>query len=128
MTRNQLANSAFKSFSANPMFTVDPSGNITPTDPQTVLPNGTILIHAASAPSPAPAPYGGYVCAWRDGQCQCALLVTDLGTEKHMKIRSTPYTVAANAPEGDFTIYATLSEDGSGPTANATNGDLHVGH
>ena len=136
MTRNQSANSsASKNISANPMFTVASNGSIAPTDQQTVLQNGTILIQAASEASPAPAPYGGYVCAWRDNACRCASIVTDLGTEKHMKIRSTPYNVASNAPVNDYTIYTTLSESGPGPTAHpgatpipfTTNGTLHVG-
>jgi hypothetical protein len=50
-----------------------------------------------------------------------------------MKIRSTPYNVASNAPVNDYTIYTTLSESGPGPTALpgpipfTTNGTLHVG-
>jgi hypothetical protein len=136
MTRNQLANSAAKSLSGDPMFTVDSGGSITPTEQQIVLQGRTILIQAASESSPAPAPYSGYVCAWWNNACRCSSVVTDLGSEKHMKIRGTPYHVASNAPEHDYTIYTTQSESGPGPTSPpagapipfTTNGQLHVGH
>jgi hypothetical protein len=138
MTR-KLANSVPENVSGNPMFDVDSGGNITPTGvQQEVLQGGTILIQAKSEPA-APAPYSGYVCAWWNGACRCASLVTDLGTEKHMKVRGTPYNVAANAPEQYYTLYTTSSDTGPGPNAPVkspdgsikpftTNGQLHVGH
>ena len=124
MTRNQLSKNA-KPFSGNPIFTVDSSGNILPTNTQTVVHGGTILIQAASSST---SPYAGYVCAWQSGQCKCATLVTNLFNEPHMTINSTAYTISSSASEGsNFTLYTTLSEIGSGPTANGTNGDIHIG-
>jgi hypothetical protein len=126
MTRNQLANELTKKFSGDPMFTIDIAGKVQPTSPQLVERGGTVLIHADPASS---AQYAGYVCAWRNGACHCADLVTDLNGEPHMKVRGSAFHVnGTTTPDVEYEIYTTPSENGGGPSPNATNGDLHVGH
>lgn len=123
MTRNQLANQLITKISGDPMFTIDSAGKVQPTSPQSVDPGGTVLIQADPASN---TPYAGYVCAWRSG-CHCADLVTDLGGEPHMKVRSTPFHINASAMTGvDYTIYTGPSSSGPSPLEN--NGDLHIGH
>lgn len=121
---SQLSPSAVKKFDANPMFTVDGNGNILPTTTQTVAPGGSVLIQ----PDPASASqYSGYVCAWQSG-CKCSTIIANLGTENHMKINPTAYTVKSTAPTGNYTIYATTSESGGGgPSAMSGTGDIHIG-
>ena len=125
MTRNQLTPDHIKPFTSSPIFTVDGSGNIQPTAAQNVSRNATLLIQADSAST---TPYAGYVCAWRNNQCQCATLVSNLGGEPHMKISSSAYTVRSDAPAySQFTLYATLSETGDGPNEGFSDGDIRIG-
>lgn len=124
MTKNQFAPGHIKPHTSSPIFTVDSGENIAPTATQNMSPNDTLLIHADPAST---TPYGGYVCAWRNNQCQCAVLISNLGGEPHMKISSSAYSIRSDAPTGaEFTLYATLSETGDGPTPNATNGHIYV--
>jgi hypothetical protein len=127
MTKNQFAPGHIKPHTSSPIFTVDSSGYIAPTATQNMSPNDTLLIHADPAST---TPYGGYVCAWRNNQCQCAVLISNLGGEPHMEISSSAYSIRSDAPTGAaFTLYATLSETGGGPGTsdpNATNGHIYV--
>lgn len=124
MTRNQLA-ASLRNFASNAVFEVDTNGAITPNVQQIVSLGGTITVKALAS---ATSPYAGYVCAWRNGACRCSDIISDLGTERHMKIRSTAYNVRSNAPDRtDYVIYATLTETGTGPSSMASNGNLHVG-
>lgn len=126
MTRTQLANSAVKNLSAEATYVIDGDGQILPGTQQSVIAGATIAILADPS---SPSQYAGYVCAWRNGACRCASLVSDLDSgDAHMKIRPAPYHVAANAPEGAYTIYTPASGPLVGPIANENNGDLHVGH
>jgi hypothetical protein len=125
MTRNQLTPGQIKPFTSSPIFTVDGSGNIQPTATQTVARNDTLLIQADSAST---TPYAGYVCAWRNSQCECATLISNLGGEPHMKISSSAYSIQSSAPvNAHFTLYATLSETGGGPTEGFSDGDIRIG-
>jgi hypothetical protein len=125
MTRNQFAPKGIKPFSGDPMFTVDGNGNIQPTSTQEVNRGGTILIQADPAST---TPYAGYICAWRDGACRCAELITDLGGEPHMKIRATPYHVSATTtPNVSYVMYTTTAPQGSGPSPMESTGDIRVG-
>lgn len=125
MTQNQLTPGHIKPHTSSPIFTVDSSGNIAPTATQNMSRGDTLLIHADPGST---SPYSGYVCAWRNNQCQCAVLISNLGGEPHMEISSSAYSIRSDAPtDSYFTLYATPSENGGGPTANATNGEIHVG-
>lgn len=119
MTRNQLTKN-FTATLAGPIFTVDENGNITPTGQQRVVRGGSLFIQSTTT-------YTGYVCAWQQSACQCAAVIADLYGEPHMTANNT-YKISATAPvDSDYTLYATASDTGSGPTANATNGDIHIG-
>jgi hypothetical protein len=128
MTRNQLAKEVVKNISGNPIFTVDVHGKILPISQQSVDPSGSVLIQADSS---GQSLYSGYICAWRSGACRCADIIADLGGEKHMKVTNPPtsYPVKSNATTGlEYTIYATPTDTGGGPSPLESNGDLRVGH
>jgi hypothetical protein len=127
---NQVPQNFTGRVSVNPIFTVSDGGDITPTATQTVSRNGTVVIAAALAPngSPSSNPYTGYICAWGNGACRCSTLVSSTGSEPHM-VNQQSYAINANAPIGsNYTLYTTMSEnDTTGPTGNATQGDIHIG-
>jgi hypothetical protein len=125
MSRNQLSPSIVTQFEGSPIFTVDTIGNVKPTTPQSVTPEGNFLIQPADPT--ANSQYQGYVCAWRNGACRCSTVISNLGVEPHMMINDTPYTVKSTAPSGDYTLYTTTSEIGTGPTPAASVGDVHIG-
>ena len=124
MSRNQLTQKGVKPLDPSPMFTVDSNGNIQPTGTQTVTRGGSLLIQAS--PTSA-SPYTGYVCAWQ-GACRCSSVIADLHGEPHMQISSTPYTISSTAQVGgSYTIYATPSAPGGGPSPMAGTGDIYIG-
>jgi len=128
MTRNQLAKDIVSKFSADSTFTVDSNGNVTPANQQSVDPNGTVVIQAASSGS---APYSGYICAWRASACRCADIIANLGGEQHMRVTvpATTYSIKSNATTGlVYTVYGTPTENGSGPSQFESTGELRVGH
>src|SRR5215831_7822976 len=99
MTRNQFVQEAVKNFAGDPMFTVASNGNIQPTTQQSVDPGGSVLIQSDPA---AQTPYTGYICAWRNGACRCADIISNLGGEQHMRV-TVPvpsYDVKSNATTG----------------------------
>jgi len=125
MSRNQQPQDLVKNLSTNPIFTVDTAGNIQPTATQVVARGGTILIQPAV--SSGTTQYPGYVCAWQDG-CKCSAVISDLFGEPHMQINASAYTVKSSATiDAVYTVYATLSETGSGPGTNVTNGEIRIG-
>lgn len=122
MTRNQFAKDITK-FSTNPIFTVDGSGNVTPTDVQQAARNGSVLIHNSSSSA---THWTGYVCMWDSG-CHCQSIINNLNNLPHMKVsENTAYDIKSNAPLGDYEVYA-VSDSGV-PIANATNGTVHIGN
>lgn len=126
MTRNQLTQSNVTKYDSSPIFTVDyPYGNVQPTTEQSVTQGGSLLIQPAD-PS-GNVQYQGYVCAWQNGACRCSSVFSNLGSEPHMQISDTPYDIKSTAPVGDYTLYTTTSETGSGPTPAASVGDVHIG-
>lgn len=126
MNRNQQSPIVPTNLSASATFDVAGTGDITPTTQQTVDPGQSIQIQRSAS---ATSTYGGYICAWQNG-CKCSTIISDLGTEPHMKVHDLPtlYGIKSNAPTGEYTIYATPSENGSGPLQTENNGDLRVGH
>ena len=126
MTRNQLANDLLKKLSGDPILTVDGSGHISPTSQQIVVRGGTLLIQSDSA---GQGTYTGWICAYRSGACHCAELVTDLGTDPHMKVRNgSPYHISSSvAVDNVYQLYATANQP-SGPTQAENNGDIRVGN
>ena len=126
MTRNQLANDLLKKLSGDPILTVDGSGHIAPTTQQIVVRGGTLLIQSDSSGQGA---YTGWICAYRSGACHCAELVTDLGTDPHMKVRNgNPYHISSTvAVDLVYQLYATANQP-SGPSPTESNGDIRVGN
>lgn len=121
MTRNQLLPQYVKNWSGGVMFTVDGSGNITPTTQTTVYRGQTIVTQAATGGNTT---FNGHVCAQQNDVCQCSTLVDGLSSGSHMAI-GTGYTVKSSvALDSEFELYAVTA---SGPIANATNGDIQVG-
>src|ERR1044071_5122612 len=116
MTRNQLLPKFVKNWSGGVIFTVDGSGNITPTAPQTVYRGQTIVTQAATGGNTT---FSGHVCAQQNDVCQCTTLVDGLSSGSHMSI-GTGYTVKSNVPfDSEFEIYAVT---GSGDKVlNASN-------
>lgn len=121
MTRKPITQDDVKDLTGDPIFTVDEDGNIQPTATQNLSRGAGFLIQPAGSPA-----FQGYVCAWRNGACQCSAMVTDLDGEPHMEVNGA-YTIKSTAPLAHFTLYATKSESGNGPTTDATNGDIYVG-
>jgi hypothetical protein len=127
MTRNQLRESDVKKFDANPIFTVDASGNVAPTTAQSVVQGGSLLIQ--SADPAATQQYTGYICVYQNLTCKCSTVISNLDTgENHMRVRSTQYNVKSTAPVGDYTVGATTSDTLVVPIPAATTGDVHVGN
>lgn len=121
MTRNQLLPQYVKNWSGGVMFTVDGSGNITPTTQTTVYRGQTIVTQAATGGTTT---FSGHVCAQQNDVCQCSTLVDGLSSGSHMAI-GTGYTVKSSVPlDSEFELYAVTE---SGPIASATNGDIQVG-
>ena len=121
MTRNQLLPNVVKNWSGGVMFTVDGSGNITPTAQQTVYREQTIVTQAATGGTTT---FSGHVCAQQNDVCQCSTLVDGLSGGNHMAI-GTGYTVKSSVPlDSTFELYAVTD---SGPVAGATNGDIVIG-
>jgi hypothetical protein len=104
----------------SPAFTVDHKGQISPTTEVSLSAGDDMVVVPDSS-----AGYAGYVCAWR-GECKCSEFVMNLSGEPHMTTEGSPYTINAKA-SGAYTIYATLSETGSGPAASGINGDVRIG-
>jgi hypothetical protein len=120
MTRNQLLPKYVKNFSGDVMFTVDGSGNISPTAQQTINRGQTILTHADPA---CTTPFSGHVCARQNDVCVCSTLIANLNGAQHMAL-STSYTISSGATVGsDYMLYAVPD---SGPTQGA-EGDIHIG-
>ncbi|HEX8111387.1 MAG TPA: hypothetical protein VF516_26840 [Kofleriaceae bacterium] len=119
MTRNQLLPNYVKNWSGGVMFTVDGSGNITPTAQQNINRGETIL----TQPDPAcNTTFSGHVCARQNDVCQCSTLV-GVSSGSHMAI-GTGYTISSSVTVGsNFEIYAVTD---SGPVASATNGNIHI--
>lgn len=127
MTRNQLRESDINKFDANPIFTVDGTGNVAPSTAQSVAQGGSLLI--SSADPTAYTQYTGYICVYQSLTCKCSTVISNLDTgENHMKVRSTQYNVKSTAPVGDYTVGATTSDTGVSPIANATTGNVHIGN
>jgi hypothetical protein len=122
MTRNQQLKTSAKDLSDGVMFTVDGSGNITPTTQQTVCAGYTILTQACQA---CTTQFSGKVCAQQSNVCQCSALVAGLSSGQHMAI-GTQYTVNTGVPlNSQFELYAVT---GSGTVVpSVTNGDIYVG-
>ena len=121
MTRNQLLPKYVKNLSDDGvLFTVDGSGNITPTTRQTVCQGYTILTQADPA---CTTQFSGHVCARQNNVCQCSALVAGVSSGNHMAI-GTEYTVNSVPLNSQYELYAVT---GSGPVAGATNGDIYVG-
>lgn len=127
---NQIPQNFKGRVSVNPIFTVSDSGDITPTAQQTVSRGGTVVIAAATSPNgrPSQAQYTGYICAWADGACRCSTVMSSTGSEPHM-MNNQSYIISSSAPIGSsYKLYTTMSEnDTTGPTSNATQGDIHIG-
>lgn len=122
MTRNQLLPKYVKNLSDDGvLFTVDGSGNITPTAQQSVCRGYTIL----TKPDPAcNTTFSGHVCARQGSTCQCSTLVGGVSSGNHMVI-GTEYTINTSVPlDSQYELYAVTD---SGPVAGATNGDIYVG-
>ena len=120
MTRNQLLPKYVKDLSDGVLFTVDGSGNITPTAQQTVCQGYTILTQNDPA---CTTPFSGHVCARQNNACQCSTLVAGVSSGNHMAI-GTEYTVNSVPLNSHYELY---SVTGSGPVAGVTNGDIYVG-
>jgi hypothetical protein len=121
MTRNQLLPMHAKDLSDGVLFTVDGSGNITPTVQQNVCRGYTILTQADPAGT---TQFNGHVCARQNNTCQCSTLVAGVSSGNHMTI-GTEYTINMSvAINSQYELYAVTD---SGPVANATNGDIYVG-
>jgi hypothetical protein len=121
MTRNQLLSKYAKNLSGGVMFTVDGSGNITPTAQQTVYREQTIVTQADTTCNTT---FSGHVCARQNNVCQCSTLVDGVSSGNHMAI-GTGYAVKSSVAENaTFEIYAVTD---SGPVANASNGDIVIG-
>jgi hypothetical protein len=103
MTRNQLLPKYVKNWSGGVIFTVDGSGNITPTAQQTVYRGQTIVTQAATGGNTT---FSGHVCAQQSDACQCSTLVDGVSSGSHMA------------------IYAITD---SGPVPNARTGDVVIG-
>ncbi len=120
MTRNQLLPNYVKSLSGGVMFTVDGSGNIKPTAQQTINRGETVLTQADPT---CTTMFSGQVCARQNNVCQCPTLV-GVSSGSHMAI-GTAYTISSSATVGsDYELYAVTD---SGPVADGTNGDIHIG-
>jgi hypothetical protein len=120
MTRNQLTQDVEK-YSGGVIFTVDSKGNITPVTQQTVARGESILTHASTTST---TQFSGGVCARQNEVCQCSILISGVASGTHMAV-GTAYAISATAPlGGDYELYAVTS---TGPVANATNGEIHVG-
>jgi hypothetical protein len=127
MTRNQLRESDLTRYDANPIFTVDGSGNVAPTTAQSVAQGGSLLIQ--SEDPTAYTQYTGYICVYQSLTCKCSTVISNLDTgENHMKVRSTQYNVKSTAPVGDYTVGATTSDTLVVPIPAATTGTIHVGN
>jgi hypothetical protein len=122
MTRNQLLPRNVKDLSDDGvLFTVDGRGYITPTQQQSVCRGYTILTQADSS---CTTMFSGHVCARQNNVCQCSALVAEVSSGNHMEI-GTEYTINMSvAINSQYELYAVT---GSGPIANATNGDIYVG-
>lgn len=122
MTRNQLFAKHVKALSDDGvLFTVDGSGNITPTAQQSLCRGYTIL----TKPDPACTTlFSGYVCARQNNVCQCSALVAGVSSGDHMAI-GTEYTI--NMSVAINSQYELSAVTDSGPVAEATNGDIYVG-
>jgi hypothetical protein len=121
MTRNQLLPKYVKNWSGGVIFTVDGSGNITPTAQTTVYRGQTIVTQAATGGNTT---FSGHVCAQQNDVCQCSTLVDGVSSGSHMAI-GTGYTVKSSVPfSSEFEIYAVTD---SGPVPNASNGDILIG-
>jgi hypothetical protein len=120
MTQNQPLPKFVKKLSDDGvLFTVDGSGNITPTAQQSVCRGYTIL----TKPDPASnQTFSGQVCARQSNTCQCYTLV---GLSSGHMVIGTEYTISMSVSvPSEYELYAMNS---SGPIANATNGDIYVG-
>lgn len=122
MTRNQLLPKFVKNWSGGVIFTVDGSGNITPTAQQTIYRGQTIVTQAATGGTTT---FSGHVCAQQNDVCQCTTLVDGLSSGNHMAI-GTGYTVKSNVSfNSTFEVYAVT---GSGDKVlNASNGEILIG-
>ncbi len=120
MTRNQLLPNYVKKGSGGVMFTVDGTGNITPTTEQLVNRGEGILTQHDSMSNTT---FSGQVCARQGSTCQCSALV-GVSSGSHMAI-DTGYTVSSSvAVDSEFEIYAVTD---SGPVAGTTNGTIRIG-
>jgi len=121
MTRNQHLPRNVKDLSDAVLFTVDNRGYITPTARQSVCRGYTILTQADSSCTTV---FSGHVCARQNNVCQCSALAAGVSSGNHMEI-GTEYTINMSvAINSQYELYAVT---GSGPVANATNGDIYVG-
>ena len=120
MNQNQLSPDLLKSWSGGVMFTVDATGNITPTSGTTVH-HGQMIVTQAAAGGTT---FSGHVCARQNNACRCSTLVDGVPSSSHMAI-GTGYTVKQSVALGStFKLQAVT---GSGPVAGATNGDIVIG-
>ena len=121
MTRNQLSQKHVKNLSDDGvLFTVDGSGNITPTAQQTVCAGYTILTQADPTCTTV---FSGHVCARQNNACQCSALVAGVSSGNHMAI-GTEYTVNSVPLNSHYELYSVTD---SGPVAGVSNGDIYVG-
>ena len=117
MTRNQLLPK--NANLTGVMFTVENKGDISPSTKQYVYHSTTIVLHKDES---LDASIIG-VCARQGTTCKCTTLVGGVSSGNHMAI-GTEYTVNNVPLNSQYELYAVT---GSGPVANATNGDIYVG-
>jgi hypothetical protein len=104
------------------MFTVENNGYISPDTQQTMNAGDSIVLHK----DPSLIASVTHVCARQSDTCHCSTLVTGVLSGDHMALGTvdTHYQINANAPAGDYELYAMTAE---GPVENATNGTVRIG-